>query len=82
MIHQHYWKNNNFTNYIIASAGLFGSVYMLSMSISLLNSNMLLEKENSKNKINLLNKMIVIFSGSIYVYVCIKSIEILNQLKC
>lgn len=58
-------------NYIILSSCLFGSVYICSKSLKLIN-NTLLEKKISKPLI-ILNGTIFIISGSIFIYCILKS---------
>ena len=61
---------NNNNNSIILSTCLFGSVYLFSNSLKLINESIL--KGKSLVQLHIINGLSFIISGSIFTYCCIK----------
>ncbi len=60
---------------IIISSCLFGSVYIFSKSLQTINNLLLENNKKLSQKIILLNVIPFIFSGSIIMYSCYKSLK-------
>ena len=55
-------------NYIIISSCLFGSIYICSKSLKLINDVLLTENKKMMKPLIILNGTIFIISGSIFIY--------------
>ena len=55
-------------NYIILSSCLFGSIYICSKSLKLINNIFLTENKKMMKQLIILNGTIFIISGSIFIY--------------
>ena len=60
-------------NYIILSSCLFGSVYICSKSLKLINNVLLTENKKMMKPLIILNGTIFIISGSLFIYSIMKS---------
>jgi hypothetical protein len=66
-------------NSIIISSCLFGSVYIFSTSLYLINNALLLENKKLTKKIILLNAFPFIITGSVFIYSFNYSFKFLNN---
>jgi hypothetical protein len=55
-------------NYIVISSCLFGSVYIFSKSLNLINELFLLENTKIPHTLILMNSLTFVISGSIFIY--------------
>lgn len=59
---------HKFSNAIILSASLFGSVYIFSITLMCINANMIKNKNNSLS-INILNGGTLLASSGVFIYI-------------
>jgi hypothetical protein len=64
---------HTFSDAIIFSAPLFGSVYIFSATLVCLNIN-IIKSQNKNYALNILNGVILVASGSMFAYCCLKKI--------
>lgn len=64
--------------YIILSSCLFGSVYIFSKSLELINKSSL-ENKKIPNKLIIINGLTFVISGSVFLYGVSSTLKIFNQ---